>query len=68
MRITRKQLRNIINEELNLDLSHRTRRQHDRLGYTSGIYEDDKPHPAQYDAPQGSKRDKDLDRCKKLYK
>jgi len=28
----------------------------------------DRPHPKQYDAPQGSKRDKDLDRCKKLYK
>jgi len=29
---------------------------------------EDKPHPTQYGAPQGSKRDKALDRCKKLYK
>jgi hypothetical protein len=35
---------------------------------SKNISEEDKPHPAQYDAAPGTKRDKDLDKCKELYK
>ena len=48
------------------------RGQHDRKGYASGIYENeeslDEKHDANYEAPEGSKRDKQLDQTKKDFK
>ena len=76
MKLSQSQLEKIIKEEIKkVFVQTRLRGQNDREAYSSGVFEEDtcvsesdNPHPAQYDAPQGSKRDKDLDRCKKLYK
>jgi hypothetical protein len=38
------------------------------LNKNENMLEDDTPHPSQYDAPQGSKRDKQLDKAKAAYK
>jgi hypothetical protein len=51
LKITRKQLRRIIKEELGtLAVMPRLRGQNNRKGYTSGLYEDDDQKPAYPDA------------------